>query len=283
MLGKMLNLGLRWKFGVMVFMMLAMVMSIPYYILKGSLNRKLDVLYGAPETKGLFVAELVANALNALNAQNVDSPEVQKAVQETVKNYYQAVSGMYNVRYIIVQVVQEDQEKKDFVLASSFPDVVPQVVMEQNAPGKEKQCKAWEAKDKRYADCAVPLNFAKDKPGAVRVGILDQPAQAPMLAQLKAEQSKGIARPVFFWSLFLVILVTAGATAAFWYFVLRRIASLSEATERMGFGDLETVVASSKSQDELVKSQDELDILENTLEQMRANLKDAIERLKRRK
>jgi HAMP domain-containing protein len=43
----------------------------------------------------------------------------------------------------------------------------------------------------------------------------------------------------------------------------------------MSFGDLETVVP--------MKNQDEIGTLEDTLERMRANLKDAIERLKRRK
>jgi HAMP domain-containing protein len=43
----------------------------------------------------------------------------------------------------------------------------------------------------------------------------------------------------------------------------------------MSFGDLETVIP--------VHSQDEIGVLEDTLERMRANLKDAIERLKRRK
>ena len=56
--------------------------------------------------------------------------------------------------------------------------------------------------------------------------------------------------------------------------MVRRILAISQATERMSFGDLETVVD--------VKTQDEIGVLEDTLERMRANLKDAIERLKRR-
>jgi nitrogen fixation/metabolism regulation signal transduction histidine kinase len=85
----------------------------------------------------------------------------------------------------------------------------------------------------------------------------------------------GVFNPIFYMALLFVVILSVLLTLAFWYLVLRRVVGITEATERMSFGDLDTVVP--------IKSQDEIGTLEDTLERMRANLKDAIERLKRRK
>jgi HAMP domain-containing protein len=271
MFEKIKNLGLKWKFGVVVLIVLVIVISIPLYLLQGSFTRKLDVLYGAPDLKGLFVAELLANDIKPLIEQNVDSPEVQQNLEQTVNTYYKSVYGMYSVRYIFIQ------DGAGFVIADTFQDTVPQWLVEKNPLTGKKHCEPWKSsKDERvYFDCAVPLNFPKGGIGAVRAGILQQNPQSPILEKLKTEHLKGVFRPIVVFSVLLVIMVTVVLTLAFWYFVIRRIRFLSEATERMSFGDLETVVP--------IKSQDEIGTLEDTLERMRMNLKDAIERLKRRK
>jgi HAMP domain-containing protein len=270
MFEKIKKLGLKWKFGVVVLIVLGIAMSIPLYILRGSLTHKLDVLYGNPDTKGFFVAELLVNELKPLLDQNIDSPDVQQNVKQTLITYYNAVKGIYNVRYLLVQ------DSSGFVIADTFPDVIPQWLVEKNPPTGKQHVEPWKSSDEKiYFDCAVPLNLPKGAKGTVRVGILQQNPQAPILEKFRAEHVKGVFRPIVILAVVLVIVVTVLATLAFWYFVLRRIASLSEATERMSFGDLETGVP--------IKSQDEIGTLEDTLERMRVNLKDAIERLKRRK
>lgn len=277
MFEKIKKLGLTWKFGVVILIVLVIVIGIPLYLLQGSLTHKLDVLYGAPDTKGLFVAEILARELNPLMEQNIDSPDVQQNLKQKLITYYNAVKGMYSVRYLLVQVVQDGS---GVVIADTFPEVIPQWLVEKNPPTGKQHCESFKSSDEKiYFDCAVPLNLPKGGPGAVRAGILQQNPQSSStdnpLEKFKAEHVKGVFRPIVVLVVGLVIMITVLATLAFWYFVLRRIASLSEATERMSFGDLETVVP--------IKSQDEIGALEDTLERMRVNLKDAIERLKRRK
>jgi HAMP domain-containing protein len=180
---------------------------------------------------------------------------------------------MYNVRYILVQ------DGAGEVIADTFTDVAQDWLVKMNPPNPAgtKHCEPWKSSkdEKIYFDCAVPIKYPKGGMGAVRAGISQQNPQSPFLEKLKTAQLSGIFRKPTIIAILLVILFSVLCILAFWYFMLRRIKALTDAAERMSFGDLETIVP--------IKSQDEIGVLEDTLERMRMNLKDAIERLKRRK
>jgi HAMP domain-containing protein len=272
---KIKKLGLKLKFGVIILVVLAIVVFILLIVLRGALNREFEMFYGSPGTKGLFIAKLLAAELKPTIEHDVDILEVQQELQQIVADTYKAVYGIYSVRYMFVQ------DGFGNVLVDTFgkDKKVPQGIVDLNPLGEER-CTSFNLRGHKYYDCAQPLTL-KDKTtgeestGAVRVGIIDQNPQSGWWQKLKMEHVDGIFKPLLYLSVLLVLLITVLLTLAFWYFVIRRIDFLSEATERMSFGDLETVVP--------IKSQDEIGTLEDTLERMRANLKDAIERLKRRK
>jgi HAMP domain-containing protein len=261
---------LKLKFGAIVLVALVVVIGILLVVLRSGLNDKLETLYGNSGTKGLFVAELLADELQPIVENGTDPPDVQQIIEQIVDEYYKSVSGIYSVRYILIQ------DGSGFVIADTFKKTPPSWLVDKNPPAGKKHCEPWKTKDEKiYFDCAVPLKLPDEAIGAVRAGILQQNPQSPILQKLKTEHVNEVFRPLFYLSLPLVIVITVLLIVAFWYFVIRRIRFLSEATERMSFGDLETIVP--------MKSPDEIGNLEDTLERMRANLKDAIERLKRRK
>lgn len=272
---KIKQLGLKLKFGVFILLVLIVVVGILLIVLKGVLNREFEMFYGVSNTtKGLFVAELLAAEVKPIVERDVDILEVQQELQQIVNSTYKAVYGIYSVRYMYLQGssgnVLVDTFGKDKTVPQSIVDLIPL---------GEERCAPFNSGGYKYYDCALPLAL-KDKTtgekstGAVRVGIIDQNPQS-LGQKLKTEHVNGVFKPVLYLSVLLVLVITVLLTLAFWYFVIRRIVFLSEAAERMSFGDLETVVP--------MKSQDEIGTLEDTLERMRANLKDAIERLKRRK
>jgi HAMP domain-containing protein len=271
---KIRNLGLKWKSGVVVFVALLIVIVILLVVLRKSLNREFEALYGASSTKGLFVAELLATELRPIVGRDGDSLEVQQKVQEIV-NIYKSIYGIYGVRYLLVQ------DSSGGLVADTFKGTVSQSLVELNPLSEEKRCISFPDKaGNQYFDCALPLKLKdkitdKESTGAVRVGVMEQNPQSLVWQKLKTEHVKGVFNPIFYISLLLAIVLSVLLTLAFWYLVIRRIVFITEATERMSFGDLETVVP--------IKSQDEIGTLEDALERMRANLKDAIERLKRRK
>jgi HAMP domain-containing protein len=271
---KIRNLGLKWKCGIVVFVVLVIIIAILLGLLRRSLTRELDTLYGDPSKKGVFVGRLLSTELKPFMARDIDALEVQDDIQRTVNNIYKAVYGMYSVRYLFLQ------NGTGGVIVDTFGDKkVPQSIVELNPLGKEG-CAPFNSSGNKYVDCTLPLKF-KDKAtgqettGAIRVGILDQNPQSEIWQKLKTEHVDGVFNPIFYMALLFVVILSVLLTLAFWYFVLRRVVGITEATERMSFGDLDTVVP--------IKSQDEIGTLEDTLERMRANLKDAIERLKRRK
>jgi len=270
------KLGLKLKFGAIILFALVVVVSILLIVLRGVLNREFEMFYGSPNTtKGLFVAELLAAELEPILGRDIDVLEVQQELQRVVNNTYKAVYGIYSVRYMFIQ------GDSGSVLVDTFGKnkKVPQSIVDLIPLGEER-CASFNSRGNNYYDCALPFKL-KDKTtgeestGAVRVGLIDQNPQSLVWQKLKAGHVKTVFNSVLIISLVLIIVITGLMILAFWYFVIRRIDSLSEATERMSFGDLETVVP--------IKSQDEIGTLEDTLERMRANLKDAIERLKRRK
>jgi nitrogen fixation/metabolism regulation signal transduction histidine kinase len=110
--------------------------------------------------------------------------------------------------------------------------------------------------------------------GAVRAGILQRRGDESFAKKIKAEHVSRVFAPVMLTAILLIIIFTIALTAAFWFFVIRRILFLTEFTEKMSFGELEIEVP--------VRSEDEIGHLEETLERMRANLREAIERLKDR-
>jgi len=269
MLEKIKSLGLTWKFGVIVFTSLTLVVIILLSILSGSLNSRLDVLYGSPKTTGIFVAELLADELAPVVKKDINSLEVQQELNESVGSYYKAVYGIYSVRYILVQ----DSESKIF--ADTFNDKTPAFLISKNTIDGKTHCEPWKSPDEFvYFDCAVPLKMGDAGTGAVRVGILQQDTGEEFAQKIKREHASKVFSPVMTAAILFIIFLTAALTAAFWFFVIRRIQFLTEFTEKMSFGELEIEVP--------VKSDDEIGHLEETLERMRINLREAIERLKDR-
>jgi HAMP domain-containing protein len=264
MLEKIKSISLRWKFGFVIFVALLIVIVILLFSLRGFLNREFEALYGNPGTKGLFIAELLVNELEPIVKENIDAPEVQQTV-----DMYKATYGVYGVKYVFL--VDEANE----VIVDTYKGRVPSSLVDLNPLSEEDPCKSFTSGDKRYHDCAAPVQLPGEARGVLRIGIIEENPNSQVWSKLKTEHVKGVFYPISIISLILVVIVTLLLTFAFWYVFVRRISSISQATERMSFGDLETVVN--------VKSQDEIGMLEDTLERMRANLKDAIERLKRRK
>lgn len=271
---KIKQLGLKLKFGAIILLALIVVVSILLIVLRGSLNREFEMFYGSPGTKGLFVAKLLTAEIKPVVERDVDILEVQRDLQQIIADTYKAVYGIYSVRYLFIQ------DGSGNVLIDTFgkDKKVPQSIVELNPLGEER-CSSFNSGGHKYYDCAQPLilkdrTTGEESTGAVRVGIIDQNPQS-VGQKLKTEHVDAVFNTVLIVSLILIVVITGLMILAFWYFVIRRIDFLSEATERMSFGDLETVVP--------MKSQDEIGNLEDTLERMRSNLKDAIERLKRRK
>ncbi|MDY0095961.1 MAG: HAMP domain-containing protein [Candidatus Vecturithrix sp.] len=266
MLEKIKSLGLRWKFGFIIFFVLLVVVGILLITLRGYLNREFELLYGAASTKGEFIAELLADELKPIVQENIDSMEV-----EQITNRYKAAYSPYGLSYILVH-----RDSGELVFDTIKDVNTAQQLLAINPLSQESPCASFSAAGgKKYYDCAAFVSLAEESRAVVRVGVIDHNPESTAWEKLKASHVKGVFTPLLIISALLVVLVTVLLTLAFWFFVVRRIVSISQATERMSFGDLETIVD--------VRTQDEMGVLEDTLERMRANLKDAIERLKRRK
>ncbi len=272
MLEKIKSLGLTWKFGVIVLASLTLVIIILLSILSGSLNSRLDALYGSPKTTSVFVAELLADELAPIVKKNVNSLEIQQQIQPIVDSYYKTVQGIYSVHYLMVQ------DGSATVLSDTFKDLAPGWLVTKNAIDGKAHCEIFKTQgdtaENIYYDCAIPLKMGDAGVGAVRAGVLQRNAEEAYTKKIKAEHLSRVFTPVMVTSVILVILLTAGLTFAFWFSVIRRILFLTEFTEKMSFGELEVEVP--------VKSDDEIGHLEETLERMRVNLREAIERLKDR-
>ncbi|GAK61424.1 signal transduction histidine kinase, nitrate/nitrite-specific [Candidatus Vecturithrix granuli] len=266
MLEKIKNLGLRWKFGLIIFFVLLMVVGILLITLRGYLNREFALLYGAASTKGEFIAELLADELKPIVKENIDSMEV-----EQITNRYKSAYSAYGLSYILVH-----RDSGEIIFDTIKNANTVQQLLKINPLAQDTPCVSFSAQGgKKYYDCAAFLALTEETRGAVRVGVIDQNPDSSVWETLTSSHVKGVFTPLMIISVLLVVFVTVILTLAFWFFVVRRIVAISQATERMSFGDLETVVD--------VKTQDEIGVLEDTLERMRVNLKDAIERLKRRK
>lgn len=259
---KIKDLGLRLKLGVLLLILFLVMILILIFALRGYVNQEFTDL---SKTKGLFIANLLAGDLEPLVKENVDSQNVQRTV-DTYKTDY----GMYGVRYILIR----DASGK--IIIDTYKDQeVPEGIAALNPLSEKKQCQSFPSGGKTYLDCSVPLKFSADTDGSVRIGLLGQSVPSEVEQQLNAQYSSGVFRSILLLLIVLVLIVIALLTVVFQYFVIRRVVFLTEAAERMSFGDLETAIS--------IKSQDEIGNLEDALERMRANLKDAIERLKRRK
>jgi HAMP domain-containing protein len=271
MLEKIKRLGLRWKFGGVIFVALFLVVIILLSFLRSSLSREFETLYGDPSTKGLFIAKFLADELKPIIERDVDSLDIQ----QTVTTYKAHYGSIYGISYLFVL------DPQSRVMADTFNDRVPQKLIEINPLAEERQCTSFsDTSGKKYFDCMLSFQATSSATGekttfAVRIGLLVPAPQSPIWHTFKTAHVQAVFNPLLLIGLVLIIIITGLLTLAFWYLVVRRVVALSEATERMSFGDLETTVP--------VQTPDEIGTLEDTLERMRANLKDAIERLKRRK
>ena len=97
MLEKIKNISLRWKFAIIILVALLFVIVILLFTLRGFLNREFEALYGSPGTKGLFVADLLADDLEPIIKNNIDAQEVQQTVDG-----YKTVYGVYGVQYMFI-------------------------------------------------------------------------------------------------------------------------------------------------------------------------------------
>ncbi len=265
------NLGLRVKVGIVVFVALLLVLIVLVSSFKGYLNRELEALYGAPSAKGEFVSQLLRDDLEPFTREDPDVQDVQQMIETYLSNY-----GIYGLRYIFLLNDVEDPDVSN-VIADTLKGRVSNGLIKQNVPFDEEiPCQSFKSGEKMYYDCGAFLRLPEKEQGVVRVGILAQNQDSEVWAAFREKHVDNVFSWTFWIIAFLlIILMSVLLTLAFWYLLLRRIVAISQATERMSFGDLETEVN--------VKSQDEIGTLEETLERMRANLKDAIERLKRRK
>ncbi|MBD3305618.1 hypothetical protein GF339_04495, partial [candidate division KSB3 bacterium] len=121
MLEKIKSLGLRWKFGGLIFVALLLTVLILLITLRGFLNREFEALYGDPATKGLFVADLLANELEPFIETNRDAQEVQQTVDT-----YKAVYGIYGVQYLLVLDATSN------VIVDTYQGRVPQSLIDLN-------------------------------------------------------------------------------------------------------------------------------------------------------
>ena len=266
MLEKIKSLSLKWKFAAVVFLALLVVLLILMFTLRGFLNREFDALYGDPGTKGFFIADLLMHDLAPIIQENIDSQELQQIVDN-----YKAIYGLYGLRYIFLL------DGTNEVIVDSYKKKVPESLVKLNLlpEGSSEERKVFPSGGKKYHDCALELKLADGGRGTIRIGIEELHADSPVWQNLKESHVGGVLKPILWIALLLIILVTVLLSLMFWWFVVQRLDSISQATERMSFGDLDNEVEAH--------SLDEFGNLEETLNQMRGNLKDAIERLKRRK
>ena len=266
MLEKIKRLSLKWKFAAVVFLALVVILVILMFTLRGFLNREFDALYGKPVTKGLFIADLLIQDLKPIIKENIDSQDLQRTIDT-----YKALYGIYGLRYIFLLNTANE------VIVDTYKNKVPESLVQLNllAENASETCTQFTVKERIYHDCAIGLQLGADGDGALRVGIEEFNPESPVWEELKEKRVGAVFQPILIIALLLAVLVTVLLTLAFWWLVLRRVELISQATERMSFGDLESEVET--------QSQDEFGGLEETLNQMRGNLKDAIERLKRRK
>ncbi len=271
MLEKIKSLSLRWKFGIVVLAALLVMVFVLYFTLQLFLKREFAALYGDPGTKGLFIAELLLSDLKPIIDKNIDSQELEVSVKG-----YKALYGIYGIRYIFLldenkQVIVDSEEK---LIAQSLIDANP---MDDD----KKPCITYPSTNKQtgqkytWHDCAVPVKLPNNAQGHMRVIVLEHYAESPVWKNIADQHAGGVLTPLVILALLLSILLTVLLTLAFWYLILRRVTTITQAVERMSLGELVGAVQ--------IQSQDELGTLEETLDRMGANLKDAFDRIKRRK
>ncbi len=266
MLEKIKSLSLKWKFAAVVFLALLGVLLILMIALRGFLNREFDALYGDPATKGFFIADLLIHDLRPVIQEDIDSQELQHIVDS-----YKAIYGIYGLRYIFLL------DAANNVIVDSYKNKIPASLVNLNhLPDESSESRTmFTSKARTYHDCAVEIQLEDRGRGTLRIGVEQQQAESPVWQTLKTSHIRGVFTPIMWMAVLLTVLVTALLSVAFWWFIVQRLESITQATERMSFGDLENEVE--------VHSLDEFGLLEETLNQMRGNSKDAIERLKRRK
>jgi len=272
MLEKIKSLSLRWKFGIVVLAALLLMMFVLYFTLQLFLKRELAALYGDPSTKGIFIAELLLSDLKPIIEKNIDSQELEITVTA-----YKALYGVYGIRYIFLldenkQIIVDSEEKP---IAQSLIDANPM------ADDEKQFCTAYSSTNKQtgqkytWHDCALAMKLPNDMKGHIRVIVLEHYADSPAWKKIADQHASGVVTPLVILALLLSILLTVLLTLAFWYLILRRVTTITQSVERMSLGELVGAVQ--------VQSQDELGTLEETLDRMGANLKDAFDRIKRRK
>ncbi len=263
---KIKNLSLKWKFGIVCLLALLVVILILLFFFRGFLSRELDALYGDTGTKGLFVADLLIHDIKPIIEDNTDSQELQQTLDA-----YKELYGIYGLRYIFLL------DDTNSVIVDTYQDRVPQSLIDLNllSENESEARKQFSAGNKQYYDCAVELPLPEEKRGTVRIGFVERHPDSPVWQNLKISHVKRVFNPLLLISLLFVVLLTGLMTAAFSFAIVRRIESISQITERMSFGELDIDIP--------MHSGDELGNLEDTLERMRSNTKDAIDRLKRRK
>ena len=270
MLEKMKNLSLRWKFGIVMLVALLVMVMILIFTLKLYLNHELAALYGDPATKGSLVAELLISDIQPILEKNVDSQELEVMVKD-----YKALYGVYGVRYIFLL----DENKK--VLVDSEDKPISQARIDFNPGDAKLPCvpntTTNEQTKKTYTwhDCATPVKLPNKAQGTMRVVVLEQSAESPVWKTLAKQHADSVMTPLTIIAILLSILLTVLLTLAFWYLIIRRTVTITQAVERMSLGELVGAVQ--------IQNQDELGTLEETLDRMGANLKDAFDRIKRRK
>jgi methyl-accepting chemotaxis protein len=266
MFQKLKDLNLPVKLVILVIAVLLLYSFTMFYFLSYLLEQKLNGLY--PSVRGMMIAQMVARNLANVSL-NGGGNIAKNQIRQTLNSYDSYKE--YGLSYIIIQ--DGDNQLIATTLGSDpSPELMAINSLEQ---GKEIQNKRFKSGDNTIQDVAVPIGEPERPKGIVRVGVLEQPESNTSWEGIKEAKISEVLSPITWGILIGAILIGALLMFFFSKIVVQRVQYLIDVTDKMSFGDLDVNVVSD--------SKDELGILAETLESMRANLKDAIERLKKRK
>jgi methyl-accepting chemotaxis protein len=236
-----------------------------FFLLSYLLEQKFNSVY--PTVRGMMVAQMVAH--NLANISLNGSSLTKSQIQQTLNSY--DPYKRYGLFYIIVQ-----NDKNEVVATTLETAPSPELIKANElTQGKEIQNKRFKSGDNTIQDVAVPIGDSQQPKGVVRAGVLEQSGSETGWEIIKEGKIHEVLSPLL-WGIFTGAIVIGSLLMLFFSkIIVQRVQYLIDVADKMSFGDLDVKIVPGPK--------DELGILGETLESMRANLKDAIERLKKRK
>jgi len=264
MLNKINDLSLRVKFMILFVIALLVIGLGMITILRSLLEQQLEGVY--PTVRGMMIAQMVSHSLAKMPWTGNSTSKIQQTL-----NSYDSSYKDYGLSYILVQ--NEKNEPLATTLGAAIP---PDLIKINELPqGKEIQNKRFKLGDKTIQDVAVPIGDPQQPKGIVRVGVLERSGSEGSWEVIKQGKIREVLNPIIWITLIGVVFLGSLFIFLFSKIVVQRIQYLIDVADKMSFGDLDVNV--------VMESKDELGVLGETLERTRVNLKDAIERLKKRK